>query len=107
MEDLSQLIQTIIVVIILAAFLLYMVLEVFYRGKKVQIIVLKKRITEYQGFNSMRSKMTTVNHYSVDCKYISTEKHRTLGCSLGIYNELKENKKATVVIKMGHIIKKL
>ena len=105
MEDLSQIIQTIIVITILTAFLLYIAIEIFYRGKKVQIVVLKKRITEYQGFNSMRSKITTVKHYTVDCKYVDSDKCRTLGCSFGVYNELKENKKVMVIIKMGHIIK--
>lgn len=105
MEDLSQIIQTIIVIAILAAFLLYIAIEIFYRGKKVQVVVIKKRITEYQGFNSMRSKITTVKHYTVDCKYIGSDKCRTLGCSFGVYNALKENKSVVVIVKMGHIIK--
>ena len=105
MEDVSQIIQTIIVVVILTAFLIYALSEILYHGKKVQIIVLKKRITEYRGLNSMRSKITSVKHYTVDVKYNISDKYRTLGCSFGIYNELKENKKAVVIVKMGHIIK--
>ena len=107
MEDLSQIIQTSIVIIIIAAFLLFFLFQAFYKGRKRQILVLKKRTTEYQGFNTTRSKFSSVQHYTVSCKYIDSGKCRTLGCSFGIYNELKENKKAVVVIKMGHIIKVL
>ena len=105
MEDLSQIIQTIIVIAILLAFISYISIEIFYRGKKTQVVVLKKRITEYQGFNSMRSKITPVKHYTVDCKYVDSDKCRTLGCSFGVYNDLKENKRVMVIVKMGHIIK--
>ncbi len=107
MEDLSQIIQKSIVIIIIASFLFLLLFQAFYKGRKRQIIVLKKRITEYQGFNTTRSKLSSVRHYTVNCKFIDSGKCRTLGCSLGIYDELKENKKAVVVIKMGHIIKVL
>ena len=105
MEALSQIIQTFIVIIILAAFVLLFLFQAFYKGRKRQILVLKKHTTEYQGFNTTRSKLSSVQHYTVNCKYVGTGKCRTLGCSFGIYNELKENKKAVVIIKMGHIVK--
>ena len=105
MEDTAQIIQTIIIIVISISVIIYVIAEIFYKGTQKQIVVLKKIITEYQGLNSTRSKSTSVQHYIIKCKYINSDKHHTLGCTLDIYNRLKENKKAVVIIKFGHIIK--
>ncbi len=105
MEDLSQIIQTIIVILIVSLFLILFLLSIFYHGKKREITILNKRTTNYQGLNSTRSKWTTVQHYTVDCKYKNSNKVHTLRCSFSIYNDLKLNKSYIVTIKMFEIIK--
>ena len=105
MDNVSQAIQTAIVVIIIGFFLITFFVFVFYRGKKHKIVVLNKRSTYYQGLNPTRSKQVTVTHYTVDCLYENSSKVHTLGCSLMIYDRLKINKSYTVTVKMAEIIK--
>ncbi|MGN0597643.1 MAG: hypothetical protein ACI4J1_10015 [Ruminiclostridium sp.] len=106
MGEIGQIIQTIIVIAIVAAFLAYFLIEIFYKGKKVRIHVVKKRVTEHKGLNQMRSKEITVNNYSVDCKYDSKpNKIHTLGCSFLVYDELKQDKSYTVNVKLNRITK--
>lgn len=73
--------------------------------KKVGITVVDKRITVFQGFNTFRSKFTTVKHYTVDCLYAGSSKIRTLRCSFSVYEKLKLNKSYAVTVKMSEIIK--
>lgn len=105
MEDLSQTIQTIIVIVIVGAFLTFFLVTALYRGKKAKITIVNKRITDYQGFNTTRSKWTTVKHYTVDCLYANSSKIHTLRCSFSVYEELKLNKSYVVTVKMLEIIK--
>lgn len=105
MEDLSQTIQTIIVIVIVGAFLTFFLVTALYRGKKAKITIVNKRITDYQGFNTTRSKWTTVKHYTVDCLYANSSKIHTLRCSFLVYEELKLNKSYVVTVKMLEIIK--
>lgn len=106
MDDIGQIIQTIIVIAIVSAFLAYFLIEIFYKGKKVRIHVVKKRVTEHKGLNQMRSKEITVNNYSVDRRYDDkTDKLHTLGCSFLIYDELKQGKSYTVNVKLNRITK--
>ena len=105
MDNVSQVIQTAIVVIIIGFFLIIFFVFVFYRGKKHEIVVLNKISTYYQGLSPPRSKQVTVTHYTVDCLYENSSKVHTLGCSLMIYDRLKINKSYTVTVKMAEIIK--
>lgn len=105
MEDLSQTIQTIIVIVIVGAFLAFFLVTALCRGKKAKITVVNKRITDYQGLNTTRSKWTTVEHYTVDCLYENSSKIHTLRCSFSVYEELKLNKSYVVTVKMLEIIK--
>lgn len=99
MDNVSLVIQTAIVVIIIGFFLIIFFVFVFYRGKKHEIVVLNKRSTYYQGLSPTRSKQVTVTHYTVDCLYENSSKVHTLGCSLMIYDRLKVNKSYTVTVK--------
>ncbi len=105
MDDLSQIIQTVIVILIVGSFIAFLCLELFYKGRKKQIIVIKKRITEHQGLNTNRSKITSVPHFTVDCKYPHSDKIKTFGCQSDIYNELKKGKKYVIIVKLNQIIR--
>lgn len=105
MDDLGQIIQTAIVVVIVVLFIAFVMAELFYKGRKRTIHVVKKRITKHGGLNSMRSKTIFVKNYSVDCCYDGSDKIHTLGCSFLQYEQLKPNKDYTVIIKLNSIIK--
>lgn len=104
MNELSQTIQTVIFVIILALLLTYSLLLFFSKKHKKKIYVVKKRETFYKGLNQTRSKTINCSNYTIDCKYDSSEKIHTLGCSYDIYNQIKEGKNYSVSVKMHHIV---
>lgn len=84
---------------------MYFLLEILYRGRKKNITVIKKRVTEYGGLNSNRSKWTVAEHYTVDVKYNGSDKIHTLACDTVTFGLLNERKKYIVIIKLRHIRK--
>lgn len=105
MDNVSQLLQTVIVICIVLSALLFIVLCIFYKGRKKQIQVIFKRITKHGGLNSNRSKWTYSNNYTVDCKYPDSEKLHTFRCEKTIYDLLNEGKSYYVTVKLRQIIK--
>lgn len=105
MDNVSQLLQTVIVICIVLSALLFIVFCIFYKGRKKQIRVIFKRITKHGGLNSNRSKWTYSNNYTVDCKYPGSEKLHTFRCEKTIYDLLNEGKSYYVTVKLRQIIK--
>ena len=100
MDNVLQLLQTVIVICIVLSALLLISLGIFYKGRKKHIRVIFKRITKHGGLNSNRSKWTYSNNYTVDCKYPDSEKLHTFRCDL-----LNEGKSYCVRVKLRQIIK--
>ena len=73
MDNVLQLLQTVIVICIVLSALLLISLGIFYKGRNKHIRVIFKRITKHGGLNSNRSKWTYSNNYTVDCKYPDSE----------------------------------
>lgn len=105
MDNVSQLLQTAIVIGVVLSALLLISLGIFYKGRKKQIQVIFKRITKHGGLNSNRSKWTYSNNYTVDCKYPDSEKLHTFRCEKTIYDLLNEGKSYYVTVKLRQIIK--
>lgn len=103
MHEFLQVVQTVLVIIIFGGLLVYILMMFLYRGKKKRITITNKRVSEYSGMNSMRTKMTSNNHYSVDCKYDGSDKLHTLGCDKSVYDKLNTGKSYTVIIKLRQI----
>lgn len=55
MDNVLQLLQTVIVICIVLSALLLISLDIFYKGRKKHIRVIFKRITKHGGLNSNRS----------------------------------------------------
>lgn len=104
MNDISQNIQTIIIIAVIAGMLIYSFMLYFPQKRKKEIYILKKRETAYKGLNQTRSKTIICNNYTVDCKYSSNGKIHTLGCSYDIYNKIREGKSYIVYVELNHII---
>lgn len=104
MEDLSQIIQTIIIILV-AGFFVFLLIQLFLPGRKIRITIVNKRITEHQSYNKYRLRSTTVKHHTVDCRYENSDKLHTLRCSSYVYDKLKKSKSYTVTVKMSEIVK--
>ncbi len=105
MDNISQLLQTIIVIAIVLSALLFTSLVIFYKGRKKQIRVIFKRITKHGGLNYNHSKWTYSNNYTIDCKYPDSDKLHTFRCEKVIFDLLKVGKSYCVKIKLRQIIK--
>ncbi len=103
MDDISQLIQTIIVILLGAGVVAFIVLCFFYKGVKKQITVIKKRQTGYEGMNNMRTRRTTETHFTVDCEI--NGKLRTYRTRSDIFSSLREGKSYFATIKLSKITK--
>ncbi len=102
MEDISQLIQAIIVVVICLGFVVFILLCIFYKGVQKQITVVNKRKTLYGGMNNMRTRQITETRLTVDCKV--NGKIRTYLARTDIYDRLKVGKSYKVKVNFGEII---
>ena len=98
MDNVLQLLQTVIVICIVLSALLLISLGIFYKGRN-------KRITKHGGLNSNRSKWTYSNNYTVDCKYPDSEKLHTFRCEKTVFDLLNEGKSYCVRVKLRQIIK--
>ena len=105
MDDIFQMIQTCIVISIAGFFLAFFLVSAFYKGKKIKIDVINKRITEHSGLNAYRTRWTSSKNYTLDCKYEGSDRIHTLRCSSYVYESLKAGKHYTVTIKFQEIIK--
>ena len=105
MDNVLQLLQTVIVICIVLSALLLISLDIFYKGRKKHIRVIFKRITKHGGLNSNRSKWTYSNNYTVDCKYPDSEKLHTFRCEKTVFDLLNEGKSYCVRVKLRQIIK--
>lgn len=105
MDNVLQLLQTVIVICIVLSALLLISLDIFYKGRKKHIRVIFKRITKHGGLNFNRSKWTYSNNYTVDCKYPDSEKLHTFRCEKAVFDLLNEGKSYCVRVKLRQIIK--
>ena len=105
MDNVLQLLQTVVVICIALSALSLISLGIFYKGRKKQIRVIFKRITKHGGLNSNRSKCTYSNNYTVDCKYPGSEKLHTFRCEKTVFDLLNEGKSYCVRVKLRQIIK--
>ena len=105
MDNVLQLLQTVIVICIVLSALLLVSLGIFYKGRKKHIRVIFKRITKHGGLNSNRSKWTYSNNYTVDCKYLDSEKLHTFRCEKTVFDLLNEGKSYCVRVKLRQIVK--
>ena len=105
MDNVLQLLQTVIVICIVLSALLLISLDIFYKGRKKHIRVIFKRITKHGGLNSNRSKWTYSNNYTVDCKSPDSEKLHTFRCEKTVFDLLNEGKSYCVRVKLRQIIK--
>ncbi len=105
MDNVLQLLQTVIVICIVLSALLLISLGIFYKGRKKHIRVIFKRITKHGGLNSNRSKWTYSNNYTVDCKYPDSKKLHTFRCEKTVFDLLNEGKSYCVRVKLRQIIK--
>jgi hypothetical protein len=94
MDNVLQLLQTVIVICIVLSALLLISLGIFYKGRKKHIRVIFKRITKHGGLN-----------YTVDCKYPDSEKLHTFRCEKTVFDLLNEGKSYCVRVKLRQIIK--
>lgn len=104
MDDISQTIQTVIFIAFLTLLLAYTFYVAFSRKRKRKIFIVKKRETYYNGLNQTRSKTISCSNYTIDCKYDTSKKIHTLGCSYDIYTQVREGKSYLAYVKMHHII---
>ncbi len=102
--ELSQIIQTIIVVFLFGVILLYFVLLCIYK-KKANITIVKKRVNTHKGMDSTFSKVLYSNHYTVDCYVNKSSRLKTLTCEMDMYNRFKEGEKYYVLLGINSIIK--
>ncbi len=105
MVDLSQIIQTVIAILLGTAMIAGAFTIFLYQGRKRRITVVKKRVSEHVGLNQTRSREITVKHYIVECRYENSDKIHNLGCDALIYGRLKEGKSYTVKVKIFRIEK--
>ena len=105
MDNVLQLLQTVIVICIVIQLCCFISLGIFYKGRKKHIRVIFKRITKHGGLNSNRSKWTYSNNYTVDCKYPDSEKLHTFRCEKPVFDLLNEGKSYCVRVKLRQIIK--
>ncbi len=102
--DISQLIQTILVVGILLFFIIVFFLVFLYKRKAV-ITIIKKRVTTHTGLNVWRSKTTDCPHYTIDCKLGDSSKIKTLTCSMDMYDRFRVGKKYSVLLGFNEVKK--
>ncbi len=100
MEELSQTIQSGIAIVLAVGLVVALLLVFFCPARRRSITVVKKRKTEYRGLNNMRSRLTTVPHYTIDCTYAGSDKIHTLRCNSSTYNALKTGKTYTVTVRL-------
>ena len=102
--DISQLIQTIIVVGMLFFFIIVFFLVFLYK-RKAEIIIIKKRVITHTGLNVWRSKTTACPHYTIDCKFGNSSKIKTLTCSMDMYDRFRVGKKYFVLLGFNEVKK--
>lgn len=102
--EISQLIQTIIVILIFGGIIIYFILLTLYK-KKANVKILKKRVTMIKGINSTRSKTMYSPHYTVDCIVGRSSKVKTYTCEMSMYNHFKEGKTYSVLLSINSILK--
>lgn len=102
-EKITDTVMTAIIFTLFGVYLIYLIICIFYKGRKIRIFVVRKRVNSYKVYSKYGTGIE--EHCVVYAKYPNSDKIHTLSCDGNIYSCLHENKRYTVTVKLMRIKK--